>query len=330
MKTLQRQPDPAAEEQASLWAARLEGGTLSAPDRDALDAWLNADASHRPLLSRYCQFSADLEEQLLALVATGGVQLPPEPTPVRPRATIIKWVSFTALAAAAMVLFAVWIGGPHIENISTAAAQRQTLTLGDGTRVELNARTTLAVELGRSERHVKLSTGEAFFSVSKDPSRPFIVETPAGSVRVTGTHFNVRAESAAELEVTVVEGSVQVRPESPPAPVPLVANDRLTARAGIVSKTVLSADELDAALAWRQGQIVLDRVPLRDLFERFAHYHGVTIIPSSTVLAQDNSASGRISIDDLESFLNELKASHNLRITHEPSGTIRVNLAGDP
>ena len=57
-------PHPAAEEQASLWAARLDGSVLSATDRLALDAWLAEDPAHRSLLSHYCQFSADLEQQL--------------------------------------------------------------------------------------------------------------------------------------------------------------------------------------------------------------------------------------------------------------------------
>ena len=53
--------NPAADEQASLWAARLDGSVLSAGERVALDTWLSTDPAHRDLLSQYCQFSADLE-----------------------------------------------------------------------------------------------------------------------------------------------------------------------------------------------------------------------------------------------------------------------------
>ena len=56
--------DPAAEDQAALWAARLDGSVLSTADRIALDAWLAVSPDHRTLLSRYCQFSADLEQQM--------------------------------------------------------------------------------------------------------------------------------------------------------------------------------------------------------------------------------------------------------------------------
>src|SRR5688572_32627171 len=93
-----------------------------------------------------------------------------------------------------------------------ASAERGSRTLADGTRVELNANTSLRFENTRTQRLVQLASGEAHFIVTKDESRPFIVQTPAGSVRVTGTTFNVRSDPARNtFEVTVVEGSVQVR-----------------------------------------------------------------------------------------------------------------------
>ncbi len=329
MNTLRHQPE-SADEEAALWAARLEGRTLSADDRDALDAWLSADASHRALLSRYCQFSADLEEQLLALVATGGVQLPPESSPAPRRAKLIPWLGGLTLAAAAAVALALWVTQPKVQNISTAAAQRQTLALDDGTRVELNARTALSVELSRSERHVKLAVGEAFFTVSKDPSRPFIVETPSGSVRVTGTVFDVRTEAARELEVTVVEGSVQVRAAGQTEPYALAANDRLIAHGDKVDQHPLTVTELERALAWRRGIIVFDNTPLPEALERFARYHDRKIIPATTVLARNLTIGGPFSIDDLDGFLNGLKATHKLRPEYQPNGTIRVYPSDEP
>ena len=336
MKTLHRKPDPAADEQASLWAARLEGGTLSAADRDALDAWLNADLAHRPLLSRYCQFSADLEEQLLALVATGGVKLPPEPdteSVIRVSRWTFARVASITLAAAAALALGVWVSRPGtpIETIATAAAQRSSVALADGTRVELNARTNLTFENGSSERHVRLAGGEAFFTVAKDRSRPFIIETPAGSVRVTGTVFNVRCANPAELEVAVVEGSVEVRArESSDSPYRLGAKDSLSAVHGVVTRQALTTDQLNDALAWRQGQIALDHVPLRDALARFADYHARTIILSAGILAHGKPVGGWHHIDDLDHFLTGIHASQGVLVRYEPNGTIRVSMPGEP
>ena len=277
--------DPAADEVAALWAARLDGSDLSAADRASLNTWLAADPAHRSLLSSYCQFSADLEHPLSALVSSGVVQLPTVSTPSRFRRW--KLVTGTALVAmAAALTVAIWVAQPRtsFNHIESPVAHRESITLSDGTQVDLNAHTTLQVSMSKSERRVRLTSGEAFFAVHKDAARPFIIETAAGSVRVTGTTFNVRTEDATALEVTVVEGSVQVRPGDNGAltsrPVLLAAGDRLLAGPhGVIVKQV-SPSALQDVLAWRKGEVVFDGLPLRESLNRFGYYHGRTIAVS--------------------------------------------------
>lgn len=322
--------DPASEEQAALWAARLDGSSLTATDRAALDAWLADDAAHRTLLSRYCQFSADLEQQLPLLVAAGAVELPS--TSVRRRPRWLQWGAGAVLAAAAVALM-LWLERPRTqsENLATPMALRQALTLADGTRVELNAQTSLQIQIDQKERRVRLASGEAFFAVRKDVVRPFIVETPAGSVRVTGTQFNVRTETSSALEVTVVEGSVQARPGDgngqPGAPIALSAGDQLSAGPGGAEVRALSAAALDDALAWRQGQIVFDGVPLRDALARFARYHGRGI--TATASAAEMRVGGRYSLDDLDGFLAQLEEAFPVRVTRSLNGTVQVSLRSE-
>ena len=151
------------------------------------------------------------------------------------------------LAAAAVLAFTVWIARPvsEVQNLATAVAQR-----GDG---------------------------EAVFTVAKDATRPFIVRTPAGSVRVTGTTFSVRNDPAAavSLEVLVVEGSVPVRPSDTTAtpaggPFSLQAGDRLAAGSRGVEVRALTNSAIENALAWREGYAVFDDVPLHEATARFA------------------------------------------------------------
>lgn len=323
--------DSNAEDQAALWAARLDGSTLTTADRAELNAWLQEKPEHRALLSEYCQLSADLEEQLPVLVATGGAELPAEkPKANRSRRVFTVLVGSFSLAAAAALAVAFWPHGRDeaVRNIASTVAHRSSATLPDGTRVELNARTNLVVEQTGSERHVRLASGEAFFSVTKDKSRPFIVETPAGSVRVTGTSFNVRSELPSQLEVTVVEGSVQVRPSNnagsgSSAPYALTPGDHLTTGKDGVSVKTLSAGDLENALAWRQGQIVFDRVPLGDALSRFAHYHGIGISATADVAALN--VGGRYSLDDLDGFFSAIEEILPVNISHDSSGTFRVS-----
>ena len=301
----------AADEAASLWAARLEGSVLSAADRSELEAWLSADPGHRGLLSQYCQFSTDLELLLPALVG--------------PAAGL-------TLAAAAVTAVLLWPGAPAVqhESIATPVAHRHSLTLADGTQVELNAQTNLRVEITAETRYVRLASGQAFFTVTRDPARPFTVETPAGSVRVTGTQFDVRAETAGTLDVLVAEGTVQVRPADPGdgrsvAPVVLGSGDQLKAGPEGLHRSKLSAAELDDALAWRQGRIIFDGVPLSEALARFARYHGqgITASPEAASLR----VGGRFSLDDLNGFLTTLEDILPVRVSRGLNGTVQVALA---
>ena len=319
--------DPAAEEQASLWAARLDGSVLSAADRLALDDWLAGHPARRPLLSRYCQFSADLEQQLPLIegIKERPAGNPTALTTAQPRPWLRRpLMAGAALSAAAAVALVLWLARPRtqFENIATPVASRSALTLVDGTRVELNAQTSLLVELDGRERRVRLASGEAFFTVAKDPAHPFTVETPGGAVRVTGTQFNVRTEAAVPFEVTVLEGSVSARPAgangASPAPLALTAGDRLAE--GTVSR--LSAGALDNALAWRSGQVVFVDTPLQEALARFARYHGRGITAAPAVAG--TNIGGRFSLDDLDGFFAFLEAKE-LKVTRNLNGTVLVS-----
>ncbi|MGH7944440.1 MAG: FecR family protein [Opitutaceae bacterium] len=321
--------DSVAGEQASLWAARLDGDTLDRTQRIELDAWLAQNPAHRRLLTQYCQFSADLEDQVPALVAAGAVSIPES---ARPRTRRMwKWnfprVGAIALAAAAAAAVTVSIvrPAPHIQNVAMAPAERGARTLADGTRVELNANTSLRFENTRTLRRVQFAGGEALFAVTRDPSRPFVVETPAGSVRVTGTTFNVRSDpSRNTFEVTVVEGSVNVRPgetegTSSSAPIPLTAADQYSSRTRGVRS--LSKIELDDALAWRNGTVVFYDVPLKEAAARFAHYHGCAINVAPAIA--NVRIGGRHNLDKLNEFLAGVELALP-RVEHhrDPSGAI--------
>jgi transmembrane sensor len=315
--------DSSPDQRAAYWAARLDGGILESNDRAALDAWLAEAPSHRVALSGYCQLSADLEEQLPQLVAAGGATMPS--LRARRRWNMLGIASVT-LAAAAAVALAVWLvqPAPQIESIASAIAQRSTHTLADGTRVDLNANTSLRFENNPTERRVQL-TGEAVFQVVKDATRPFIVETPAGSVRVTGTTFGVSAEPTNQIfEVTVVEGSVQVRAGvagggRPGAePIPLGAGEQLLARTDGVAVKALSPAALEDALAWRQGLAVFNDVSLRDAAARFARYHGRQIIVDPAI-AQER-VGGRYSLDDLSGFLAGMESALGIDLKSDQNG----------
>jgi len=312
------------DEQASLWAARLDAGQLSAADRAELESWLSQDPARPALLARYTELSSDLALSLPELAAVGLVEHPAPPArPGYRRGWVLGTVGGLAVAA---LLAALWFNraGLRPENLSAPTGERRTFTLADGSRVELNANTSVFIENGQGERRVRLSNGEAFFEVSKDPSRPFIVETPAGSVRVTGTKFNVLTEAATQLEVTVLEGSVQVHPGD----AVLHHGDQLTEAKDGVEVQGLTDEQLDDTLAWRRGQIVCNGLPLGTVLARLAHFHGIAI--AATPAAAALRFSGRYSLGNLDDFLVQLEQSRKVRVAHSADGSIRVSELGEP
>ncbi|MBM3855188.1 MAG: DUF4880 domain-containing protein [Verrucomicrobia bacterium] len=303
------------EEEASLWAARLRGGAMTDADRSRLADWLARDPEHGAVLARYRELAAQLDEHLDsgATERAGGA---------RRR----WWFAAVGLGAAAAITLA-WIGwAARAREFSTATAERHVASLRDGTRVELNAQTKLAVDFTRGERRVRLARGEAFFVVAKEAARPFVVETPAGSVRVTGTAFNVRAATATRTEVTVLEGHVRVRPA--------VAGDDAALTSG--RQAILSAERIEVrtlgdaaaqdAAAWRTGLGVFEDTPLRDALERFAAYHTRTVTVAPEVA--DLRLGGRYALDDLDGALEAIERTLAVRVERGAAGAVRIVAAG--
>jgi transmembrane sensor len=310
--------------QASLWATRIEDGELNETQCAELDAWLVADPRHRERLAEYCDLSTVLDD-VMPRLSSASVYA----TPVAPRPSRWWWVGAGLAAAASLALVFGLNRAPEdpLERIATAIAECRSVSLSDGTVVELNAHTNLVFEATTTERRVRLGSGQAFFAVTKDVARPFIVDTPLGSVRVTGTAFDVRTINADAIAVTVAEGTVEVRLgeselRTASAPIKLTSHRQLMVESGVSEVRELSDEGLANELAWREGQLALDNAPLREVLNRFAHFHGIGISASGEV--SDLRLSGRFALADLDDFLLILETVHPVRVIRDQSGTIRV------
>jgi len=229
-----------------------------------------------------------------------------------------------AVATAACIAAAFWLV-PYLKDTSTVATQparQQTLALADGSQAELNAQTNIRTDFRYGRRTVHLTKGEAFFSVAKDSAHPFLVETPAGTVRVTGTKFNVRLAASNRVEVALLEGSVAVTPsEQESAPVDLAPGQLLDLAAGRPTVRTLTPSELEHTLAWRDGRAVFDGDTLADAAARFADYHGVTIAVNPGVASLH--LGGSYPLADLQEFLDALETTLPVRVQRE-TGTYRI------
>jgi transmembrane sensor len=205
--------------------------------------------------------------------------------------------------------------------ISTLAAHRATATLADGTTVDLSAETELKTDFRYGRRVVHLTKGEAFFAVAKDPTHPFFVETAAGTVRVTGTHFNVRLDPESHAEVTLLEGAVRLE-DTGFAPANLASGQQATLDSRLPVVRTLTDDELSNLTAWRKGLLVLDGLTLGQIAQRFSSYHGVTIVVDPSVA--DLQPAGTCAIDDLPQLFEVLKATKFVQVLSSPDGSYRI------
>jgi transmembrane sensor len=304
------------DEQAARWTSRLDGGELTPADRLALHAWLDEDPAHRAAFEHYQLICDDTAESLPVLAQISALARPALVTGSR----LPRWLLPAAGLAAAIAVAFVWVVPYYrdTQQVATVAAQRSTLSLPDGSRAEMNAQTTLHTDFRHGRRHVRLEKGEAWFSVAKDPAHPFIVETPAGTVRVTGTQFNVRLAATGRPEVTLLEGGVSYEHEDFHAR--LSPGQQISA-AGELRQ--LSAAEQENVLAWRQGRIVLNGLTLAEAAARFAEFHGQTVTVVPEVAARE--LGGSLALDDLQGFFDLLSAGPlGLRVVRRGEGYFTI------
>ena len=251
--------------QASDWIARLQARELTAADGLAFDVWLDAAPGNA---QAYDQALAIWHTVGASAHAIGRELASAERRRAKP-AVGRRWlIGAGSLAAAAGVLIVILPSAPSkpaTQTYATAKGQHKAVTLADGSKVELNAETRLAVTLARDERRVVMGDGEAIFDVAADADRPFTINTGDHIVRVVGTQFDVRNREDG-LAVTVARGTVEVRPE-PAGPAGrtyvLHPGQRLViagARAARVSRM-----EPATAFSWRTGRMVYRDEPLANV-----------------------------------------------------------------
>lgn len=189
--------------------------------------------------------------------------------------------------------------------VSTPAATTTLVTLSDGTRVMLNANSTLEYPASFDDaevREVRLK-GEAHFEVTKNPHRPFVVKAGEMQTQVLGTIFDVKAYRKDAPKVTLMEGKVKVsnadtEVEMRPGQTATLQADKI-----VVSKASSSASD------WLEGDFDMDQVTLAEAMSDIGAWYNKTVVFQS----QANMGklihfrfSRRASLQEIITALNEM------------------------
>lgn len=205
------------------------------------------------------------------------------------------------------------------KTISTGIAESNVMVkLPDGSSVWLNRNTRLSYRFTREskERSVTL-TGEAFFDIAPDSSRPFIVDAGKAMVKVIGTSFNViTSNDDSAVEVFVKTGRVIMAGGTPDQTVVLDPGFVGTINESIAGKKL---NEDRNYLAWNTGQLTYDGQKLGVVFNDLRKLYGIDIITADSSIS-DLPLDGTFSNEPHETIIRVICTTFNL--TYRQDGNI--------
>lgn len=188
-------------------------------------------------------------------------------------------------AIAAAVVLALGIGlwlfpiptDSQLTVITTTFAEQRTLSLPDGSTVELNANSSISFQdtWDDAEKRKVWLKGEAFFHVTKkqETGQKFCVFTDDLMVEVLGTSFNVNTHHQ-ETKVFLEEGKVKLNLEEAPEPI-LMEPGELVSYSQKTKKTVKHNTLQQEPSSWRDGFVVLEDSPLKEILQKINEIYGL-------------------------------------------------------
>ena len=322
-----------ADDAALAWIARLRSDAVSDSDRQAFALWLAESDSNRKAMDA----AEALWGELGAILDARPADAQPETGIELSGFSLRRWVP-TAVAAAATLLLGIlfWPDAgqqPAGEIYRTAMGERMDVLLPDGSRALLNTATVVQVAYDEDTRLVSLRRGQAWFSVEKNPQKPFVVD--AGNTRITalGTAFDVYRHSET-TEVTVTEGVVRVgelgNTGARAANTELLhAHQTLRAAAQGWEVKQQSERDIEQQLAWREGRLVAVEMPLGELITQLGRYDSTRYLLGSPGLAA-LTVSGVFELDQPQAILRALEVSLKVEAREINDDTVQLVKPGSP
>ncbi len=225
----------------------------------------------------------------------------------------LKWLS--RIAAVILLFFIVGAGYYFIRSgqenvisykeITVSRGEIKEYTLDDGTSIVLNSGSKLTIPSDYNKDHREIEmTGEAFFDVTPDPEKPFIIKNGETRVKVLGTSFNLKSyEEDNFLELTVSTGKVLI--DVPDMDIRLRVNplEHLSVEKQAGTLTKLKLDENYYA-EWINGTLYFDKTPIGEVIKSINRKYNKTVILSDP--DYDNLISGTHDNKNLDAIIESI------------------------
>lgn len=298
--------------QAAAWVVRLRADDVSGEDLVAAADWMGADPAHRRAFDEAEGLWAAMEHLPAAQVAPVADLAAHR---ARRRGVDRRWlIAAPAMAAAvaATVVVAPLLQPASAVAYRTAPGQTRSVTLDDGTRLQINGGSTLSVKMERGRRRVHMEQAEVVFDVARDADRPFLIDVGESRVRVVGTSFNIR-RSAADTQISVLRGVVEVHDLEQPTRKVRLSGGQQVRRSDADDSMAVEPVDVRTAAAWTQGRRAYDSRPLSEVAADLSRAFPtpVSVAPEAANLR----FSGVLLLDDEDAVIARLERFLPVRAT---------------
>lgn len=298
------------EARAIDWVIRQRDPAFS--DWDGFADWLAEDPVHTEAYDAIASLDADLD----AVPPASSPQVVWHEVPARRRVPRRAWFGGAVAAAlVAVVSLSSFNLLGDANRIETAAGEHRTVTLPDGSKIEINGASVVTLDDDRP-RFARLEQGEAMFQVVHRDDDPFVVEAGSAEIVDLGTAFNVVRRNA-QTSVAVSEGVVAYNPRR--ENVRVSAGQGLDAADGAAPK--VKNIEATNVGGWRTGLLVYNGTPLADVADDLRRTAGMEVRVAAE--ARDVSFRGALVIaQDRARTIADLAALSGTRATRQGSGWV--------
>jgi transmembrane sensor len=305
---------------AADWWVRLRVPDAEGETIEQWLAWTGEDPRHLEAFERVNQLANRLGS-LDSVTRQGLIKaFGRTVTPERRWMPLAAAASFVAVMLGGAYITWIWFNHVNIEVYHSAIAQNRDITLPDGTQVALGAASTMTTHFSRGRRQIDLTSGEAFFTVVHDNSRPFVVGAGDISVRDIGTAFDVR-RTGDRVTIAVTQGRVQVsniseKPGANQRGTLEVTAGQLVSYDPNTSAMSMGSMTAEQATGWQDHRLEFVDEPLSVVIANLNRYSPQPVHIADTDLDK-LTYTGLIRTDAIDSWLDALPKLYPLRVdTH--------------
>lgn len=239
-----------------------------------------------------------------------------------------QWYRIAGIAAS-LVLFVgvalyynLSVGEKYMEEIAMRGEKKE-ITLEDGTMVYLNAESSIQYPQHFSGVREVVLKGEAFFEVTKDPERPFIVKSGDVETRVLGTSFNINAYSGKHVRVSVNTGKVQVTDTRPEGEKVFLEKNQQALFRQETGKPEVSGTDAEKYRAWTDNVMVMENNTLKEVADMLERWYDVEIVFVDKDL-ENKTITGKYTTNDIREVLESIKFLKQVDYDFTAPGKIQI------